>query len=480
MTVSTSNLKRETSSGGNQKTYTVSAWCKNTCKVGNSQTIFSSDVEDDGSNYGSLSIESDGIVKFINLTSGSLVTNYQSNRQLQDATSFYHIVLRVDTTQSTASDRIRIYINGEQLTSWAYSTTPSQNTDTGVFKSGSATLIGARHSSSSQNRWEGYLGHVHIVDGSSLAPTVFGETDSTSGIWKPKLSPTGITYGTNGAFLKFLDASALGTDSSGNTNTYTVIGNLKQGTDTPSNNFCTLDTHQVYGANVNGGNKIDFAGTSTLGTSGISQHANGTQMVKNGKWYWEVKLGGDNTSADRVSIDIYKNGTFASKNWRAGTLYGKETGSNGCEAISYQPQTSTPNLVDDGGGGTVNYGVQASQNDIIMCALDLSGTTAKWWLGKNGTWFNAPSTSSAGDPANSNHAGISFVKGDDFWGFAVGSAVNNAGNANTYMHCNFGQGRFGADAVASANADGNSVGAFEYAVPSGFYAICTKNIKTYG
>ena len=323
------------------------------------------------------------------------------------------------------------------------------------------------------------MGHVHIVDGSSLAPTVFGEFDSTTGEWKAKLNPS-VTYGTNGAFLKFENAGSLGTDSSGNTNTYTVVGALKQATDTPSNNFPTLDTQQVIGASVNGGNRIDFAGTSTLGTSGISQNANATQMVKEGKWYWEVKLGGDNTSADRVSINIYKNGTFAAKNWRTGTLYGKKTSANGCQAISYQPQTSTPNLVDDGGGGTVNYGVQASQNDIIMCALDVSGTTAKWWLGKNGTWFNAPGTSNAGVPNTGANAGISFAKGDEFWGFSVGAAVNAADDTNTYMHINFGQGRFAGVDVSSGNADDAGIGIFEYDVPAGFYAVCSKNIKDYG
>jgi len=325
----------------------------------------------------------------------------------------------------------------------------------------------------------GLLGHTHFADGQSYAPSTFGETDSTTGEWKAKLSPS-VTYSTNGFFLKYENASNFGADSSGESNDMATSGTFRQDTDTPSNNFAVLDRNQVYEAGVSGGNRIDHSGTATLGTSGISQCANATLMVKNGKWYWEVKLGGDNTTADRVSINIYKNGTFASKNWRTGTLYGKKTSANGCQAITYQPQTSTPNLVDDNGGGTVNYGVQASQNDIIMCALDLSNaTTGKLWFGKNGTWFNAPSTSNAGDPSAGTNAGISFAKGDEFWGFSVGASVNNAGNANTYMYVNFGRGCFGTTAVASANADGAGIGAFEYAT-EGFYAVCSKNIKTYG
>ena len=203
-------------------------------------------------------------------------------------------------------------------------------------------------------------------------------------------------------------------------------------------------------------------------------------MMSTGKWYAEFKPASANTQADGSTISIYKNGTHASRRWRnegSGAIIGKETGSNGCEGITYQPMTSTPNLIDDGGGGTVNYGVQASANDIIMMAVDLTGATSKIWFGKNGTWFNAPSTSSAGNPATGAYAGLSFAKGDEFWGINVTSVANSG---NQYMYCNFGRGCFGTTAVSSGNADGNSQGIFEYAVPSGFYAICTKNIKSYG
>ena len=202
MTVSTSNLTRPTSSGGNQKKYTCSVWLKPSNIRQGSRTILSSDVEDDGSNYASWSFEADGIIKFINVTGGSLVTNYQANDQSLDCTAWMHCVLRIDTANSTSGERIRIYINGKQVTNWGYSTTPNNN-DTGMFKAGTATLIGSRHGSSSQNRWEGSMAHMHIVDGQSYAPSVFAETDSATGEWVPKLSPSGITYGTNGAFLKF-------------------------------------------------------------------------------------------------------------------------------------------------------------------------------------------------------------------------------------------------------------------------------------
>ena len=115
-----------------------------------------------------------------------------------------------------------------------------------------------------------------------------------------------------------------------------------------------------------------------------------------------------------------------------------------------------------------------------MMAVDLNGDSSKVWFGRNGTWFNAPGTSNAGDPANGNYPGLSFTTRGEFWGVAISSSDNQANNSTKETYINFGEGRFGTTAVASANADGAGLGAFEYAVPSGFYSLCTKNIKDYG
>jgi hypothetical protein len=206
-------------------------------------------------------------------------------------------------------------------------------------------------------------------------------------------------------------------------------------------------------------------------------------MVKDGKWYAEFKVETDRTTSNGTTIGIVKNGTYASRVWineGSTAIPGNETGSNGCEGVSYQPMTSTPNIIDAGGGGTVNYGSTASAGDIIMMAVDLSAATSKIWFGKNGTWFNAPGTSDVGVPNTGANAGLSFAKGDEFWGVNVTAVCNAAGDTNKTLWCNFGEGRFGTTAVSSGNADDNGVGVFEYDVPAGFYAICTKNIKTYG
>ena len=474
--MATSYLTRS-ASGGNQKTYTISVWIK----MGNlyshltnqtaNRVIITSDISADAENHASLSLYNDGNLRFMNLTSNDWGTHKRTTRKLLDPTSWYHIVCRIDTTQSTADNRVRLYINGVQETSFeGTNATPDQNEDTGMFRY--QTVIGARKSSSPDDVWVGNLAHMHICEGYSYAPTEFGETDSTTGEWKAKLNPS-VSYGANGAFLKFENAGALGTDSSGEGHTFTVNGDLKQSPDTPSNNFCILDFNQTLV-----GYRVRYAGTSMWGTTGNAGGVNSTQMMKNGKWYFEVKSTSTNTQADGNTISIQKNGTHANRRWRyegANAIVGKETGSNGCEGITYQPMTSTPNIIDDGGGGTVNYGVQASANDIIMCAFDLDN--GKIWFGKNGTWFNAPSTSNVGNPATGANAGLSFTKGDDFWGVNL-TAVNDGANKDIYI--NFGNGYFGNTAVASGNSDDAGIGTFEYDVPAGFYAICTKNIKDYG
>lgn len=461
-----------TSTPTNAKKFTVSMWFKLN-RTNASQSLLSN--TNTGGNQFSIDYRSDKKIGVIGFIGGAVTSNHETSRLLLDCTSWYHLVVAGDSTLSTSTDRLKIYINGERLTSFSSATAITQNNDYELNKEMSGTSNGWHVGiNASSNQFLGVMTHVHNVDGSALAPTVFGETDSSTGGWKAILSPS-YTVGTNGWFLKMENAGAMGTDSSGNGTTFTVNGDLKQSPDTPSNNFCQLDGNQSYDIGA-----LEYAGTSLNNYNTNASGCISTQMVKNGKWYYEVKIGTDRTQANGATLGIVKNGTYASsffKSTGSTAVAGNSSSSNGCEGISYQPMTSTPNILDAGGGGTVNYGSQASLNDIIMCAFDLDN--GKIWFGKNGTWFNAPGTSNAGVPNTGANAGLSFAKGDDFWGVTVTAVSNNAG-ATARMLCNFGNGYFGATAVASGNADDNGVGIFEYDVPAGFYAICTKNIKDYG
>ena len=479
MTTTPTSYLSKTLSASNRKTWTFSTWLKNVSQTG-SQTLFGNHYHNDPPNYGYIFLDGNHKIA-IRMDIGSankavIVTT----RTLQDPTSWYHVVIRCDTTQSTAANRMRIYVNGEDAeTQFDSNTIPDQNQDLGIN-------MNAEHRIGNfGNLGRGFFGllaHTHFADGQSYAPSTFGEFDSTTNEWKAKLSPTGITYGTNGFFLKYENASNFGLDSSGQGNNMATSGTFIQDTDTPSNNFCTLHRNLANAASEFGANNIDHSGTAWLGTSSSPRGSATTQMVKDGKWYAEFKPASANTVDKGTGISWAKNGTHAARRWRFEgnvSIPGSETGSYGCEAITYQPMIGTPNIIDNGGGGGTNYGVQASANDIIMMAVDLSNaTTGKIWWGKNGTWFNGPGTSSVGNPATGAYPGLSFAKGDDFWGVMV-NTVNHS-STNQYIYCNFGRGAFGNTAVSSGNADDNGVGIFEYDVPSGFYAICTKNIKDYG
>ena len=477
-TVSTSYLSK-TLQASNRKTWTFSTWLKIPSYINSDQTIWANSYSANSSYYTFVTVNANFQVQVQGVFPETGGLDITTNRKLLDASSWYHIVVRFDTTQSTASDRVRIYINGVQETSFATNTIPPQNQNLGINMNVDHRI---GNFAGLNRNFYGLLAHTHFADGQSYASSTFGETDSTTNEWKPKLSPS-VTYGTNGFFLKYENAGNFGLDSSGQSNNMATSGTFTQDTDTPSNNFMTLDKHQAYEATVNGSGEVDHSGTAMLGTSGNARGANGTMMMSDGKWYAEFKLGSNRDNANGNTISIYKNGTHASRRWRnqgANAIVGKETGSNGCEGITYQPYNEgTPNLIDDGGGGTVNYGVEASVNDIIMLAVDLTSATSKIWFGKNGTWFNAPSTSSAGNPATGAYPGLSFAKGDEFWGINV-TAIYNASNQNKYMYCNFGRGCFGTTAVSSGNADSAGKGTFEYAPPSSYLSICTSNIKNTG
>jgi len=464
--MATSYLSR-TPSASNRKTMTFSVWVKRT-NVGQ-QVIIGA-----GSDRAFLDFDSSNELMFRNWNGSSYDFLVVTNRTFLEVSSWYHIVAVLDTTQATASNRVKLYVNGVQETSLKTSTYPSQDYDS-EFNSNVVHEIG-RNNNGTQHYFDGNMAHFHFVDGTTYTPSTFGETDSTTGEWKPKLNPS-VTYGSNGFFLKFENSGAMGTDSSGNSNTWTVSGNLKQSVSTPSNTFATLDrwTHGYP-------DKIQYAGTGLYSYANTCVPCTSFPFVSQGKWYVEFKSETDNTGSTAYIIGMVMNGR-ESMYW--GQIYtggsaviGKDASGNGGGAFCYKPNLSTPVITFN--NADTNYGTQASANDIIMMAVDLNGDSSKVWFGRNGTWFNAPGTSNAGDPANGNYPGLSFTTRGEYWGVSFSSSDNQANNALKYTYVNFGEGRFGTTAVASANADGAGLGAFEYAVPSGFYSLCTKNIKDYG
>ncbi len=445
--MATTKLSRTAGTPTSSKKFTISYWVKrsNIGSAGNGH-IFDTFV--DTSNRSQIHFDDDNVIDFRLAVSGTNIGRLKTNRVFRDTNAWYHIVASVDTTLGTADDRIKLYVNGVQETSFSTRINPSQNAD---FPMGGTHTLGAYGGGS--NYFDGTLTHVHFTDGYSYAPTVFGETDSTSGIWKPKTSPS-VTYGTNGFFLKFENSGAMGTDSSGNSNTWTVGGTLTQNVDTPSNNFATLNVL----ASTTSQNEFQYGNLEHYGTTNWTGAVT-TLGASSGKYYAEVKV----TDRDNFSVGIVTLSGTAINN-----INTNNDGKVGKYVDSWGIEGSGSNLYKGNNGSSSSYGSGFSNNDIAMIALDVgTGSNGAVYFGKNGTWFDS------GNPATGTNPAFSSLSFSDAVGFMSGLETGR-------VQWNFGQGYFGTTAVASANADANGHGVMEYAVPSGYYTLNTKNIKEFG
>ena len=286
-------------------------------------------------------------------------TELITTREFRDTSAWYHIVFAVDYTNSTQAQRARVYVNGVEETSFTTTTRPGNNTTTfDTYNSSKTHYIG--RTSGGSHYFDGYISHLAHVDGTQLSPTSFGETDSTSGIWKFK-SPS-VSFGTKGYHLKFENSGNLGLDSSGNSNTFTVNGNLKQALDTPSNVYPTwnpLDNLSGHPASFSNGN-------TTVSIPNSGGKFTSTLAVNSGKYYCEVKLNTLNSGV--IGIQPIENSPSVSF---------FDSGSNGIGLY--------------GTGGTIynngsNIGSIASisNNDIIGIALDLDNNNV--YFSKNGQY----------------------------------------------------------------------------------------------
>ena len=450
--MATTYLSRTPSSTTNQKTFTISVWIKKTNPTVGQWIIRATNSSGDaGGIYFNSSLN---IVLNFEI-SGSNIVNLPTNRVFRDVSAWYHIVLAVDTTQATDTNRIKLYVNGVQETSFSSTLYPSQNDDL-VINRNVPHFIGT--DSTGGARLESIMSHFHLIDGTAYPASAFGETNAASGIWTPLASPS-VTYGTNGFFLKFASSGALGTDSSGNSNTFTVNGPGTQTQDAPSNVFATMNplATSSYITLSNG----NLTATGNTGTDSGNSFCN--YVPTTGKWYVEYKVTGINgNSAPAIGIrQEYPDG-FQLKNTSTG-MAGYATAYEA--SIRRDGQRFQNN-------GTGSWGTSYTTGDIISIALDCDNGAG--YIAKNATYMNS------GDPTSGASKTGAFV----VWtqaqvnNFGQAFAVNNYSGSET--QANFGNGYFGTTAVASGNADGAGYGIFEYAPPTGYYSLCTKNINTYG
>ena len=430
----------------NDKIFTVSCWLK-ICSIGDERYFVGEDGGTD--NYSTRFQAGDGIYwQFDN--SGANKMQLNTNQVFRDPSAWYHIVTAYDSTQSTASDRAKLYVNGTRVTSFSTETYPSQNEAPCINKSGNNFRVGS-HSGGSY--FDGYIAEYVFIDGTQYAASDFGEFDEDSPtIWKPK-DVSGLTFGNNGFYLDFEDSSNLGNDKNGGTDLTEVnLAATDQATDTPTNNFSTwnpLDNYHSSATFSEGNLKIvtnDGAYSASLNNFGVST----------GKWYAEFKC----VDADRGYPQVGIKGRSPTSN----------TDGIGAGTDGYCYSGENGNKMNNTGGAGSSYGDSYTDGDIIGIALDLDNN--KLYFSKNGTWQDS------GDPTSgSTGTGAAFSLGtpsSGFYFFGVDDE-DNAGH-NTW-EANFGSPSF---AISSGNADDNGYGNFEYDVPAGFYALCTKNLGEYG
>jgi hypothetical protein len=427
---STDYLHRTPSGAGNRKTFTISTWIKRG-KLQDGQIIMSGA---DTNNRTSLVLSSNKIF-FRNEVSGT-DKNITTNRLFRDTSAWYHFVLAVDTTQSTEANRVRIYVNGSEETSFSSSSYPSQNDDTFINNS-QLHRIGSQ-SYAEGNLFDGYMAEFVLIDGSQLTPTSFGEFDEDTGIWKP-IDVSGLTFGTNGFYLDFENSGSLGADVSGNGNNFTVnnLTSIDQSTDTCTNNFTTLNPL----ANLTGSPTFSEGNLKVAGDNSANHNWQTTFVVSSGKWYWELK---DLTSSPDGSLLFYDQSIISASHPGYGFVL------------------NTRKKVIDGTPTGSAIGSSA-QNDIWSMALDLDN--GKMFIARNGTYLES------GDPANGTNPFIQTSDGLPSEGVFGGHVYNGS------MELNFGSPSF---SISSGNSDANGYGNFEYSVPSGYYALCTKNLAEYG
>ena len=418
-------LSRTPSSASNRKTWTWSGWIKRS-NISLNIVLFSAD---DTVGHGIYLATDDKLY----LTKSG-VGNYGIDAQLRDVSAWYHIVVAVDTTQTGMSNIVKFYINGVQRTA-SGTTLYSTNDDTNI-NNNSVHNIG-RFSKNSSFYYDGYLSEVNFVDGSQLTPSSFGETND-NGVWVPK-KYTG-SYGTNGFFLEFkqtgtsANSSGIGADTSGNDHHFTPsnLAATDITVDTPTNNFATLNSIAPVGSYAEG--NLRYTTSTTDGewsTSTIS-------ISTNAKWYCEVKA--------------------ISKTAGAGIYYQVGVTKGNASDFTYRALYRSDGAIYVGGSNTATFS-SYTDNDIISIAYDSSNRNVTFYKNGNseGT-VTAPSLPSTSD--------------DYFFG------ASSLSGGNTFItEWNFGNAPF---SISSGNSDANGYGNFEYAVPSGYYSLNTKNLAEYG
>ena len=427
-------LSRTPASSGNRQKWTYSIWLKKG-SIGTEQAIWQAGTAANGDSR--FYFATSGAITWEVYNGSTGAGSATTSALYRDFSAWYHVVISVDTTQATSSNRIKLYVNGEQVTSFSSSSYPAQNDNLDGFNLSSAThYIGSNKGSG--RFYDGYMTDINFVDGSQLTPSDFGETDSTTGVWKPK-AYTG-TYGTNGFYLKFSDIATtsgsnagLGKDFSGNANYFNTNNiSVTAGTtydamiDSPTLTSATVANYATLNPLMSGSPfQTNAAATVSQGNLQADWTTTGsgtlisTIGMTSGKWYFEGTVTGTNT---REVIGIL-NSSASTTTYAGGNANG--WGYFSVNGNKYNNDTGT------------SYGATYTTNDIIGVAFDADAGTLTFY--KNGT-----------------------SQGTAFTGLAAGTYFFAVSDANASVTCgwnvNFGQ------------------RPFSYTPPTGFVRLNTYNL----
>ena len=435
--------KTPTNTNSRQK-FTFSFWLKRS-KLSSEQCVWTTRLN--SSNNTLFRFNANDTFTFKGAKSGSDAMNLISNALFRDTSGWYNVVIAVDTTQLTDTNRVKIYVNGVQETSFATATYPSQNLSLEINEAGNQEcLIGSENN---QNYFDGSMSYFAFVSETQELPGIFGETDSTTGEWKIKTTITpSVAWGTNG-FLILVNGNSL-TDESTNSNNFALGGGtLTKTEDCPSNVFSTINV--LYNQTTGQGVTVTFGNNLVYYGSDSSRSCIGSTSPSSGKYYYEAKVF-DNTNLVLGIVNL----AWGNLNGASGYAFHDDALNFGYD-LSGQ-KTS--------GGTATAFGSAMSNNDIFMCAMDLDNQ--KLYFGLNGTWQGS------GDPTSG--------------ATGTGSAFNLASGANYAAACrlrngtqvgfNFGNGYYSSSSqVSSAGTNASGIGIFEYDVPNGYTALSTKGLN---
>jgi hypothetical protein len=445
--MASTSLTRTVSSTGSLTTGTLSMWFKRTT-IDAEQYLFEN-YETSGNRIMIRLLSSNQInleVKQGNATKCQMNTS----GMFRDPNAWYHVVFAMDSSQATASNRLKVYINGVLQTSFTDITYPSSQNQNMSFNEGNPTYVTIGRQYGASNYFDGLMSHVHWIDGTQYAASDFGETDSTTGQWKIKTSPS-VTYGTNGFFI-LKDGNSV-TDQSGQSNNLTAAtGTLTNTEDCPSNVFATLNPlHKTGGTALNALANGNLTYTGHSGTSYSGTYS--TLAASSGKYYAEFKCTGGGGAGDM--------------------MIGAGNGITNTTA----PGASSNDLVVFGydgkyynGGSGVSWGGSSwTSGDIIGVAMDLDNN--KLYVSKNGTYMNSgnPTSGSSGTGALTLATSTTGV-----YHFLLG---DYGGDGTPICESNFGNGFFGTTAISSEGTNASGIGKFEYDVPAGYTALSTKGLN---